>query len=157
MLITAAFDEDELRSCGYECRQLFSTELALFLHKTHPLAQKESINFSELQAEKFIVLSPASHPNYIPLLNSLGEAHGFKPRIAMQVPNAHSFIINLLTDRGIVLADTHTDIHHEDIKRMVISDLRGSYNGVIIAWRNESINALRFVDLACQICSDKSE
>ena len=104
------------------------------------------------------MLSPAANPNYMALLNRLCGERGFQPRISMQVPNAHSFEVNLVTGQGVVLADTHVNIRHPDIRQVVIPPEEAPYYcGTLIAWDPANVYADHFVKMALALEQEETE
>ena len=158
ILITTGYEIDTLRKHHYHCQPLFQSKLAIFVHRSNPLFNRERLSFGDLRREKFIVLSPSTNPNYIALLNRMGEENGFQPRISKQVPNAHSFEVNLLTGQGVVLADTHVNIHHPDIKQFIIPPEDAPYYcGTLVAWHPDNPYADHFVQLAIKLGLNQTE
>lgn len=137
IVVTAKHDVKTFEDAGYAWKLLFDTRLAVFVHKSNRLWERREISFSDLSQESFIILSPASNSNYFNLLISLCAQEGFVPNISTYVSNAHSFLMNLLSANGIVLADTFTNIRHRDIRMIPLPDYPA---GVVIAWPKETPN-----------------
>lgn len=135
VLVTSAIDQDTLIKYGYQTKVFYQTKAAVFLPRSNPLFQREKIQLSDLANEKFIMLSPENSPNYLKYFSDICEAHGFKPHVSANVSNTRSYRINILTGQGIVFADDHTDIEHEDIKKFVLDDVPSN---IIVAWLDDA-------------------
>lgn len=142
VIVTSAIDQETLIKCGYQTKVFYQTKAAVFLPKSNPLYHREKIHLSDLAKEKFIMLSPESSPNYLKYFNDVCEKYGFVPDVLANVANTHSYKVNILTGQGIVFADDHTDIIHEDIKKFVLDDVPSD---IIIAWLNNERNT-KFVN-----------
>lgn len=130
----------ELDDGGY-CWKIFEKScLAVYVPDTNPLYERDSITFSDLKAENFIALDAQTDYEYVSLLNQLCNEAGFAPRISCYVPNEMSFKINLMLGKGIVLADSETDLENEHIRRFILSEYR---NDVIFVMKAEDHNKMQ--------------
>lgn len=154
IIVTALHDAPSLVECGYEYKMLYETTLAVFVPRSNPLAEKDSLTMGDIKAESFIVLSPAQNPNFMDLLLGLCSEEGFIPKISTYVSSPHSYRINILKGEGIVLADTGTAIIHDGIKQI---PLLGHKAGVIISWPKspDNPNIERFISIASEIQHSK--
>lgn len=135
VIVTSAIDQDTLIKYGYQTKVFYQTKAAVFLPRSNPLFDCDKIQLSDLSEEKFIMLSPENSPNYLKYFSDICEAHGFKPNVSANVSNTHSYRVNILSGQGIVFADDHTDIEHEDIKKFVLDDVPSD---IIVAWLDNS-------------------
>lgn len=155
VIVTSAIDQDTLRKYGYQTKVFYQTKAAVFLPRSNPLFYRDKIQLSDLKNEKFIMLSPENSPNYLKYFNEICEAHGFKPNVSANVSNTHSYRVNILTGQGIVFADDHTDIEHEDIRKFVLDDVPSD---IVIAWLDTSSHLNeKFVDELIQHYHDGIE
>ena len=137
VIITSAIDRETLKKCGYNTKILYHTKAAIFVPKSNPLYNRKKIDLSELAHEKFIMISPVNSPNYLKYFTDLCKSRGFTPNVAADVANTNSYLINMLSGRGIVFADAHTDIVHKDIKRFVLEDINSD---MVVAWLENDTN-----------------
>lgn len=136
----------EVTNMGLAWKIMQESYLAIFVHKSNPLFERESISFEDLKTEKFIVFSPENDRHYISLLHLISKEAGFTPKIACYVPNEISFQANLLLGNGIVLADTCTRLEEAEIRKFPLEKYR---NDLILVWRPQSQNggAEKFLEL----------
>lgn len=155
VIVTAAFDAATLETYGYAYRLLIQSRVSVYVHRSNPLAQRERLSVEDLRSENFIILSPATNPNFVTMLNTICGLHGFEPRISTYVSNAHSYEMNLLKGQGVVLADNFINIQHDEIKQFVIEDL---YSGIIIAWLKSALpNVQRFIEIVDEFFPSQTE
>ena len=110
------------------------TNLAIFVSEKNPLAQRKNLRFSDLRNQSFIAFSEDVDRQYISLLDALAADNGFVPRIAMFISNELSFRPNLILNKGIVLADTSTDLSGGGIRKFPLLEYG---NDVILVWKKE--------------------
>lgn len=110
------------------------TNLAIFVSVKNPLVQRKTLRFSDLRNQSFIAFSEDMDRQYISLLDALAADNGFVPRIAMFISNELSFRPNLILNKGIVLADTSTDLDGNGIRKFPLLEYG---NDVILVWKKE--------------------
>ncbi len=76
-------------------KEIFHSQNAVFIHKSHPLFYEEVHSFSEFKQYPFLTLSPAVYPHYYHLLENVCRTHGFTPLISASVSNTNSIRYNL--------------------------------------------------------------
>ena len=119
---------------GLQWKAIIRSNLSIFVHKSNPLFERESLEFADLKKEKFIAFSLENDDSYIKLLQQLGKEAGFVPQISCYIPNEESFKINLELGNGVVLADSYSNLADEDIKRFDL-DLR---NDIVAVWHPDN-------------------
>lgn len=129
----------------FDWKIIEKTNLAIFVSEKNPLAQRKALKFSDLRNQSFIAFSEDVDRQYLSLLNTLAAENGFAPRIAMFVSNELSFRTNLILNKGIVLADTSTDLDGSGIRKFPLAEYG---NDVILVWKKERMTgALKaFID-----------
>lgn len=76
--------------------------LYLFVHKDNPLAKLDSVNFSQLKDENFLMLDKKSY--YRKLINHYAGKYGFQPKTAFESSDANQLISLVNKGRGIALS-----------------------------------------------------
>jgi DNA-binding transcriptional LysR family regulator len=136
IIITALHETPALDAYKIPWDILFETNYAIYVSKQSKLFDKESISFSDLRDERFIVLSPAQHANYYALFEHLCMENGFTPSIAQTASNVRSMFYNLNLGKGIVFGDSITsDWANDDVKKFILPEKAGT----VIAW-TDAIN-----------------
>ena len=76
--------------------------LYLFVHKDNPLAKKQSVNFSELKNENFLMLDKKSY--YKNLVWHYAKKYHFEPKVAFESSDANQLISLVNKGRGVALS-----------------------------------------------------
>ncbi|QBE99717.1 hypothetical protein PMF13cell1_05303 [Blautia producta] len=122
-------------------KEIFHSNNAVFIHKSHPLFYEEIHSFSAFKQYPFLTLSPAVYPHYYHLLENVCKAHGFTPLISTSVSNTNSVHYNLTLGKGQLLADgLICDWESSDIRKVELEGLGDS--GLIVAWNPDNKNPL---------------
>lgn len=106
-----------IKDTDLEWKTVVKSNLAVYVHKSNPLYERDKVAFADLKQERFVVFSAENDDSYLNLLKALGQEAGFVPQIACYVPNELSFKVNLAMGNGVVLADSFVDLADEDVKR----------------------------------------
>lgn len=123
-----------IESTNLTWQTIAESYLSVYVHKSSPLYEQETLEFADLKREKFIVFSSEKDNSYIELLKHLAKEAGFTPMISCYVPNEISFKVNLEMGKGVVLADSLFYLDSEDIKRFDFPQR----NDVIAVWKPEN-------------------
>lgn len=139
---------DNIESKGLKYRTITKSNLAVFIPWENPLSNKESISFSDLKKEAFIVFSAETDPHYMELINKLSKEAGFKPKIACYIPDEGSFEVNLKLNNGIALIDSQVVLNDNVARKYDLENMR---NDLLLVWKetNASLSLdhlLRFLD-----------
>lgn len=135
MIITARHEHTSLDEYSIPWKQLYESNLAIYVHKSNELYHHEKIDFSNLKNQRFIVLSQKNH--YV-LLEKKCMEYGYKPQIEMSVSNVRSMLYNLKLGKGIVFADAlMNDWEDDSVKKF---ELFGEKAGLIVAWDSKNAN-----------------
>lgn len=116
-----------------EWKTLVPSYLSVYVHKSNPLFERSTLDFSDLKEEKFIVFSPKNDDSYIQLLRTLSGTAGFSPQISCYIQCERSFRVNLELGNGIALADSYTNLESEHIKCFPLK----FRNDIIAVWRKQ--------------------
>lgn len=147
-IITGAYERRSLERLGAHYRFYMKLPQIAVMHRSNPLAQRESLTLDELRDETFIALSPADNASYLERIRLLCATHGFSPNIELFLPNFRSMMINLLqTKQGIILTNPLiSDAKHPDLCQLPVD---GITSDMLIAWKPDNANPYlpRLLDL----------
>ena len=133
-VVVSGHMKPEMRDFNFKWKVLRPSRLAVYINKKNPLSRRESLQFSDLKEEQFIVFSTEKDHSYLNLLTRLGEEAGFHPQISCYIKNESSFSLNLQLNNGIVLADTESYLASEQIKCFPLD----KQNDLLIVWKQEN-------------------
>lgn len=136
-----------LDAYGLPWKMLVTCPLAVYVPRSSPLFERESIQFSELRNEEFVIPSPVLHSHYYAVLDSLCRSYGFTPRIGFTVSNVRSMAYSLRRQKGVVLSCEITDNWtNENVKKFLLPE----QGGVLIGWgRSPCRQSLLLVEHMC--------
>lgn len=123
-----------IEDTNLEWKTIIESYLSIYVHRSNPLFERETLEFADLKQEKFVVFSTETDDSYMHLLRTLGREAGFKPQISCYVPSEMSFKINLELGNGVVLADSYSNLETPDIKRFNLP-IR---NDIIAIWNPDN-------------------
>lgn len=133
-VIVSGHMKPEMENFNFKWKVLCPSHLAIYINKRNPLSQRESLTFSDLKEEQFIVFSTEKDHSYLNLLMRLGDDAGFRPQVSCYIKNESSFSLNLELNNGIVLADTESHLASEQIKCFPLK----IENNLLIVWKEEN-------------------
>lgn len=133
-VIVSGHMKPEMQDFNFKWKVLCPSHLAIYINKRNPLSQRDSLTFSDLKEEQFIVFSTEKDHSYLNLLMRLGNDAGFRPQVSCYVKNESSFSLNLELNNGIVLADTESYLAGEQIKCFPLEIA----NDLLIVWKEEN-------------------
>ena len=132
----------EILSMGCKWLEFEKSMLSVFVPKSNPLFEKETLDFKDLRSEQFISFSPGTDPSYVILLNKLASEACFVPNISCYITDELSFKPNLILGNGVALMDESSNMEDENIKRFDLN-IR---NDLILVWNGENTNpALKYI------------
>lgn len=122
----------------YHLRLLFTDSFCVLLHKSHPLASKQSISIADLNGEPMAVKDISSHTSLIQADNFLN--HGFYPNIILETSDSR-LILNMVEHNyaiSIIAGSQAEKIHSDNISIRSFSDADFSKT-IYLAYRNDSV------------------
>lgn len=124
----AAFD----KTGGIRWKPVCTMPLCAFVPDTNPLSKKKTLSVGDLKAEKFVMYSPDSVPEYNRLIKELCEPFGFTPLIGKYSDNPGAFVTELIFGNCVFIGDELIKgIFPDSIKCYPLENTR---SGSIIAW-----------------------
>lgn len=144
IICTGHHEGTALDAYGLPWKMLVTCPLSVYVPKTSPLFEKESIQFSDLRYEKFVIPSPVLHAHYYAVLDSLCRSYGFTPRIGFTVDNVRSMTYSLQRQKGVVLSCAITgNWVNDNVKRFDLPEK----GGILVGWgRSPGKQSLRLVE-----------
>lgn len=139
LAVTGLYERKNLDKLGIRWKSYASVSDVVIMHRTNPLAQRESISLEDLRDEPFIMLSPSDHASYFERIYLLCSQHGFQPKILTLLPNFRSMMANLISNReGVIISNQFiSDVRHPDLR---CYELAGTNAGMVIAWKSRNPN-----------------
>lgn len=106
----------------------------------NPLARREVIAFSDLETQRFVMISPEESPAYSRYVNDVcGRFGGFTPVLARYVPHANNLVAGVLHDDEVAVCDMFLrDVNGTTHKRFSLPGVR---SGLIAVWRKDNENS----------------
>jgi DNA-binding transcriptional LysR family regulator len=125
---------------SYETLWRDSVVVALPGH--HPLARRTTVDVSELEAERFVLIAPEDAGAFYDQVFALCRSAGFTPRVAHRVPDLHATIA--LVAAGLGIGPVPAAIQGFKRKGVVYRRLRPHTFGIEmgLAWRRDDDSAL---------------
>ena len=131
IICTGHHEGPALDAYGLPWKMLVTCPLAVYVPRSSPLFDRETIQFSELRNEPFVIPSPVLHAYYYAVLDALCRSYGFAPKIGFTVSNVRSMAYSLQRQKGVVLSCDVTDNWvGENVKKFLLPE----QGGVLIGW-----------------------
>jgi DNA-binding transcriptional LysR family regulator len=91
---------------GITARPLRKRGYSVWFSKDSPLAQKESLLAEDLRDTQFLVAADRLFDDWRTVLDKLGRAHGYVPRVRLKVtPTINGFLTMNLSDGAVILSE----------------------------------------------------
>lgn len=132
---------------GAEWRLICPCQKVVWVHKSNPLYQRESLTVPDLKNETFIIVSPLVLTHYERMVLETCRMGGFEPENVIRVADVGAATMNLKLGKGVIIRDNIFDsVETSDIKKFT---LPGTRSGTVMAWRKDLSNrsALNFIAL----------
>ncbi|MGM9926729.1 MAG: LysR family transcriptional regulator [Bacillus sp. (in: firmicutes)] len=135
IICTASHEIQALESYNLPWKRLCSSHLAVYIPRSSPLFQRDSLQIADLKNESFIIPSPVMQSDYYTMLEKLCRSNGFTPKIAITSTNVISMLYSLKMQKGVVLGDEITrDWGCENVKQFILPEM----GGTIISWNQQA-------------------
>lgn len=114
---------------------IYNDEIVLIVHKSHPLASKKQVSFSDIKDETFIGYNKSAGMNHSirrALRRVAGPHFEFNTLYSM---NEESGIIGMVrANHGIAFVSTRNTISYDELKVIEVTDLSIIYN-IYMIWK----------------------
>ncbi len=137
---------------GYHVVPLASSFNTLLVHKSHPLAHKDTVSFKELIYEDFLILDN-TYMLHDRILSNCRNA-GFEPRITCE-SSQWDFLAEMVSlNQGITILPHPITVrfHSNNIKRIKLTDPEFPWDIAIIVKKEKYISSLMdsFIQFSCE-------
>jgi len=131
---TMSFDLQQATDLSW--RTLYSDVVSIVLREDHPLAGQEQIDFSSMEKEPFVFLSPEQSPRYYDFVNRLCLNRGFLPKVVGHAHLMETVLILVENGMGISIVPRHTKVYNTPT--LVFKDISGedAKIEVGVAWKS---------------------
>ncbi|MFB9276398.1 LysR family transcriptional regulator [Cohnella cellulosilytica] len=119
-------------------RSLWTEEMFVFVHRSHPFAGRRSIEFAEIADERFIALKPGFSSRT--LLDKLFLDNGREPRVIFEGEETIGILGFVAANLGIALLPRIDGVAMKDIAALSLAD-RSLHRAIGLAWvRNRALS-----------------
>lgn len=125
-----SYAADDVRDI--EWSRLWTEDIYLFVHSSHPLARRRSVNVGDIVREKFIALKQGYGSRAI--MDRLFASAGVQPTIAFEADEVVSVMGFIAANLGVALLPQVDGMNVEHIARLAIADYRCDRT-IGLAWR----------------------
>lgn len=95
--------------------------MRLYVHKDHPLANKETVSFAELKDSKFLMLDKGSF--YQDIIRIKAKESGFTPQVAFETADVHQITSLIGTGKGVYMGvELEENLRPRNSKMLSFSD-----------------------------------
>ena len=137
LAITGFYESPVAERMGYQWKTCVTAPNLAIMHRTHPLAGRESLRLEDLREQELIMLSPTENASYFEYIYLRCARHGFQPKIQTLLPGFRSMMETLLrTHRGIILSTRF--IFEADNPELRCVELEGIRTGIILVWKEKA-------------------
>ena len=118
MIVTLDFDVEQ--ETAFDARIILNQAPAIAINRKHPMADRESLDMSQLMHENFVVISPEESPvGYDRFIKQCQET-GFTPNIVRQPRSLESLILCVEMGVGVALLDQYTRMANSTVQDMYV-------------------------------------
>lgn len=123
-----------------DCLPITHDYSSVILHKNHPLASDEKIDFSKFSRENFIIMHRQDSPQGYDSTVQICANNGFSPKIISQVHDIRDILLLVESGIGIAILPTHVGANYSPNLRCIpIED--GKYTvDLVAAWKKSNSN-----------------
>ena len=139
LIITGRYEHKVLEQMGFDWKSYVSVPDLVIMHRSNPLARRETLTMEDLKNQEFIMLSPSDNASYFERIYLLCGRYGFQPKISGFMPTFRSMMATLLQNqKGVVISNPYiSGADHPELRSF---ELRGTNAGMVVAWKKKSTN-----------------
>lgn len=135
--VTVLFDADDIGD-DYIVSEVLTVPKLVCMLRTNPLAQKQSITYTDLVNQKFISIDDSETPRHANLIRKICHDHGFEPQIGRRSPNAHGLTSTLQNDDEVLVCDKF--LRGTDNPMFKVFELPETFSGLCVIYSKENKN-----------------
>ena len=140
LTITGFYETPVVERMGLAWKTCVMVPNLAIMHRSHPLAGRETLRMEDLREQELIMLSPTENASYFEHIYRRCAQHGFQPRIQTLLPGFRSMMETLLrTHRGIILSNRF--IFEADNPELRCLEIEGLHTGMILVWKERDCSA----------------
>ena len=140
LTITGFYETPVVERMGLAWKTCVMVPNLAIMHRSHPLAGRETLRMEDLREQELIMLSPTENASYFEYVYRRCAQHGFQPRIQTLLPGFRSMMETLLrTHRGIILSNRF--IFEADNPELRCLEIEGLRTGMILVWKERDCSA----------------
>lgn len=146
LIFTMSYDCNLLSEEAYNILEISRVPLVAYMHKGHPLADRDGLAIEDLRAESILMVDRDSSSGYYEYICGLFHQQGLYPFITQYAHNGGAHIGNILLNKGILLASQYflENSWEERIARVPVRDV-GIYVCGIWKKKNENPVLIKFL------------
>lgn len=139
LIITGRYEHKVLEQMGFDWKSYVSVPDLVIMHRSNPLARRETLTMEDLKNQEFIMLSPSDNASYFERIYLLCGRYGFQPKISGFMPTFRSMMATLLQNqKGVVISNPYiSGADHPELRSF---ELRGTNAGMVVAWKKKATN-----------------
>ncbi len=139
LVFTFAFGLDDTK--GLEVKEIFTEKNSIVMHHRHPLAEKASINISELAKENFIIVDRNEFAQGFSKTLLMCAKGGFTPNIVSEEKFINTILLLVDAGMGISILPKSLELYSTPSLRFIDVDDGIAMDKLIIAWRKDNLNS----------------
>lgn len=124
-----------------ECIKLEENKLQIATSRSHPLANRNSVDMKELMNEQFIMLDRKNSPLTVDYSISQCTQSGFSPKVSYYVDEIETALLLVGSGKGITFLFSKMSVNNADIKILNIDGL-GDDLDFVLAYKKNNTNPI---------------
>ncbi len=141
LMLTSSYDATQFSSDDYRVVTLKRVPMMIYMNKEHRLADRASLQVSDLRAESILTLDQKSSEDYSMYISSLFKSNGIRPFVTQYAQNGREHLGNLLLNRGILIASEYF-LGNEFQDSIVSIPLEDHFIDINAVWKTNSRNVI---------------
>lgn len=118
-----------------EKKFMFSDDMCLVMHKSHPMAGEEMVSLSDFREEPFVLMDPKASMLDFEMVSDMCAQHGFFPNVAHKANTLQNVMMMVECQVGVSVLASHMRQFASDYLRFVKIAGFEVFFKVICAWR----------------------
>jgi DNA-binding transcriptional LysR family regulator len=152
----AILPDRELEDAGnFEKKHLIADAMCVVVNKSHPFADRESIELYDLREEAFIIMDPKVSVRDSNMVTAICLEQNFLPKIALESNTLNNLLMMVECNRGITVLAKH--MSHVATENVKFINIRGyeNYFKLACVWRKDKNPCVeRFVAVVETCCAE---
>jgi DNA-binding transcriptional LysR family regulator len=127
---------------AFKVREVRRSRLCFLLPRNHPCANKYSLDFADLEQERFILLSSATFPNGMDWILNQCKRRGFRPNIVSQPARLETLFWQVTAGLGISIwcfDPVFCQLLRHNIALVAMTGFN-AYGNIALVWKKDNPN-----------------